>query len=483
MQPRFPISALRLGPLSALATAVELDRLRAFDADWLTALFAGLVYLSLVPIAFILFLARRDRREYLWLAIFCLVGAAYMFFSVADGVGALPETLLNKILYIYSGWGTLITGLEFVGIFVATRRRAPIRILQTFLVAGPLVFFLHRYAAYNAVLAITLVVWMIVVTLYLVAAYRRGQAESGLLMVPFACIPLFTLVGILATFFPRIFPLTGRTRIGHIGIGLDDLASVLFIFGILAIVLYRFVRVSRDEQRAAAELEAARNLQQILIPASASNDSAHIPGYRIASIYQPAREVGGDFFQIIPLAKPGHALVFLGDVSGKGLQAAMTVAVLVGAIRTLAEHTQSPAALLSGLNRLLHGRGTGFTTCVVLRLEPAGHIHAAGAGHLSPYLQGEELLLPAALPLGLLPEATYTDLPFILPLAATLTLLTDGVVEAANPTTRELFGFDRTRNLSTQSAAFIAEAARAFGPPNDQDDDITVLTITRTAFP
>ncbi len=485
VESRFPLSSVRLGPHAALTDRVALERLQDLDAEWLTGIFAGLVYLSFVPIAFTLFIARRDRREYLWLALFCLVGAVYSFLATADGTGTLPENIPNKILFACTGWFTLIAGLEFVRTFVATRRHIPIRIAQSLFAAAPLVFFLHWYVAYDVVLAAGMVLWIVIVTLYLVAAYRRGQAESGLLLAPFAFIPLFTLVGILATFFPRVFPLTRRVRLGHIGVGLDDLAAILFIFGILAIVLFRFVRVSRDEQRAAAELEAARNLQQVLIPTSASHseDLPSIHGYRIESAYHPAREVGGDFFQIIPLSSQQSALVILGDVSGKGLQAAMTVALIVGALRALAEHTQSPAGLLAGLNRLLYGRGSGFTTCVIFCLGAEGHLLAANAGHLPPYLQGHELTLPPTLPLGILPEATFIDTPVTLPPGATLTLLTDGVVEATHPTTRELFGFDRTRHLSTQPAAYIADAARTFGPPNAQDDDLTVLTITRTASP
>jgi serine phosphatase RsbU (regulator of sigma subunit) len=262
---------------------------------------------------------------------------------------------------------------------------------------------------------------------------------------------------------------------------LRNLSSLAFVSGLLAVILYRFIRVSRDEQRAAGELEAARTVQQVLIP----EELPAIPGYTIASVYRPAQQVGGDFFQVLPLpaGSPGEpaALIVLGDVSGKGLQAAMTVAVLVGALRTLAEFTQSPGELLSGLNRRLYGRSSGFTTCIILRIACSGEVIAANAGHLQPYQAGRELELESGLPLGLIPDATYPEGEFTLAPGESLTLLTDGVVEATAVATRELFGFERTQAISRQAANAIAEAARAFGVGAPQADDITVLTVARTA--
>jgi serine phosphatase RsbU (regulator of sigma subunit) len=165
----------------------------------------------------------------------------------------------------------------------------------------------------------------------------------------------------------------------------------------------------------------------------------------------------------------------LGDVSGKGLPAAMNVALLVGTLRTLAETTTDPAEILTGLNRRLLGRSKGFTTAVAVRVAPGGEADLAIAGHLNPYLNGRELLLEAALPLGLTAEAAYENAALALALDDTLTLLTDGVLEARDVKTGELFGFDRTLAISAQPAAEIAATAQRFG----QDDDIAVLTLTR----
>jgi len=116
----------------------------------------------------------------------------------------------------------------------------------------------------------------------------------------------------------------------------------------------------------------------------------------------------------------------------------------------------------------------GFTTCLVLHADADGKLTVANAGHLSPYLAGSELAVDGGLPLGLAASAVYTDFEFVLETAQQLTLMTDGVVESRNKT-GELFGFERTANLSAQPAEVIAQTAQQFG----QDDDITVLTVAR----
>jgi serine phosphatase RsbU (regulator of sigma subunit) len=109
----------------------------------------------------------------------------------------------------------------------------------------------------------------------------------------------------------------------------------------------------------------------------------------------------------------------------------------------------------------------------VVRADADGALTVANAGHIAPYVNGHELLLENGLPIGIAAGITYPENTFSLLPDARLTLLTDGVLEATNPTTKELFGFDRTAAISNQSAEAIALAAQQFG----QEDDITVLTI------
>ncbi len=249
---------------------------------------------------------------------------------------------------------------------------------------------------------------------------------------------------------------------------------------LLAAIVYAVWHYEREQSARQAHLHEefrnAQELQQLLVPESLPE----VPGYAVTSAYQPAQEVGGDFFQVIP-SPEGGALAVVGDVSGKGLKAAMTVSLIVGALRTLVETTDDPAEILAGLNRRLHGRlKGGFATCVVVRLEAEGACVIANAGHLPPFLNGEEMALPGTLPLGLSSEAEYEQTVVQLAAADRLTLYTDGLPEARN-VAGELFGFARVTQLvaANAGAATLAEAAVQFG----QEDDVTVLSICHAGVP
>jgi hypothetical protein len=275
---------------------------------------------------------------------------------------------------------------------------------------------------------------------------------------------------------------------GDLDFDLRPLAYLIFAAVMLVAMTFRLRRIQNRNREVEQEMAAAQTVQQILIP----DYLPAVPGLTIESAYLPAQEVGGDFFQVLPLGRqwcergfPSEsgdsfpALIVIGDVSGKGLKAAMTVALIVGTLRTYAEFTLSPAELLAGLNRRLHGRGDSFATCLVLRIEPSGQVTLSNAGHPNPYLDGKEIATDGNLPLGITLDVSYRETSFQLAPEQTLTLLTDGVVEAKDALTREIFGFNRTLNISRQSAAQIAEAARNFGTGAPQADDITVLTVMR----
>jgi serine phosphatase RsbU (regulator of sigma subunit) len=155
----------------------------------------------------------------------------------------------------------------------------------------------------------------------------------------------------------------------------------------------------------------------------------------------------------------------------------MTVCLIVGSIRSTAETTASPAGLLQALNRRLHGRlDGGFATCLALRLDPDGVCTIASAGHPAPFLNDREMSLAGALPLGIVADAIYQESTMPLKAGDHLALYTDGLLEARSAS-GELYGFDRLQTLfaAQPDAAKATEAAVAFG----QDDDITVLTLTR----
>ena len=202
-----------------------------------------------------------------------------------------------------------------------------------------------------------------------------------------------------------------------------------------------------------------------------------VEGYRIESAYLPAQEVGGDFYQVLQ-QKDGTHLIVVGDVSGKGLKAAMTGTLAIGALRSLAGEGLGPAALLTRLNRqLAQEPDGGFITCVCLIASSSGRVVIANAGHPAPYCNGAEVDLDGDLPLGIVEEVPYIETELNLETGETLTLLSDGVVEARSAS-GELFGFERTRGISRERAGKIAATAQQFG----QEDDITVLTVMRTGI-
>lgn len=273
------------------------------------------------------------------------------------------------------------------------------------------------------------------------------------------------LIALAMTLPPLASLLVGFRVLFRQGQGLFDLAfffAGLILSIALAIEAWKEWR-ARDALR--AEFEAAREVQQRLV-----RPAAEIPGFRIESVYAPAMQVGGDFFRVVP-ESDGSVLVVVGDVSGKGLKAALTVSAMVGALRTLP--LLPPSRILAALNRGLVGQmQAGFVTCCVARIESSGEVTLANAGHLAPYCNGEELELLPGLPLGLNPDASYQDSMVVLTPDETLTFVSDGVVEARNGN-GEMFGFERTRRISRHAAQEIAEAAQRFG----QEDDITVLTV------
>ncbi|MGA8739831.1 MAG: PP2C family protein-serine/threonine phosphatase [Terracidiphilus sp.] len=232
----------------------------------------------------------------------------------------------------------------------------------------------------------------------------------------------------------------------------------------------RHIRVHTEKALLEAEMAAAREVQQVIVP----EKSEPFPGYIVESVYQPATQVGGDFFQVLPAGDDGLLLV-VGDVAGKGLPAAMLVSMLVGSIRTAAEDSSDPVLMLRRLHVRLVGRSLGgFATAVAALISPNGTVTIANAGHLSPYLDGKEVELTGALPLGIADGGEFEAKHFELRPGSRLTFYSDGVVEAQNKS-GELFGFERAKAISTKLAAAIAEAAIEFG----QTDDITVVTIER----
>jgi stage II sporulation SpoE-like protein/7TM protein involved in diverse intracellular signaling len=482
------------GPLQAPRFG-ELILMQSWKADQNNRIFWQLASVNILMLinllaavtGLALFAARPAEREYLWFGIYelltgfqHLVDESPLFYPAGwHGYSFLAAVLAEGSWLFFLFFLTRILKRPRNWLFWA----AIATVILQFLAMGSFQMAWINSGTWAMARSLTLIPYFACILTLLYQGTRRGVPDAKLLLVPVAICytSWFTLntYGILVLsgqtwiqpYFAWFFEITDWP----FPISVQDVADLLMLLSIVAILPTRFARTRRDEQRFAGELEAARTVQLVLIPA----EVPEVPGLEIRSVYKPAGHVGGDFFQVIPIASGPHAgsvLIVIGDVSGKGMPAAMTVSLLVGTVRTLAHYTQSPDEILRKMNQRMLARSSGgFTTCLVLRADPDGTLTAANAGHIAPYLEGKELSLENGFPLGLAPEATYPESIFRLSAQAQLTLMTDGVVEARNRA-GELFGFDRTANIATQSAESIAEAAHSFG----QDDDITVLTVIHT---
>jgi serine phosphatase RsbU (regulator of sigma subunit) len=234
----------------------------------------------------------------------------------------------------------------------------------------------------------------------------------------------------------------------------------------------RYARTQAEKATLDGEMAAAREVQRVMVPEKLPS----VSGYAIESVYRPAAEVGGDFFQVIQL-KSGRTLLVIGDVSGKGVSAAMVVSMIVGMLSVVSAFTEEPAEILLELNRRLCGRKcSGFATCIAVRIESGGRLTLANAGHLPPYLNGKEIPFPGSVPLGLADSADYAQTSLETSVGDRAVLMTDGVSEARNEE-GALLGFSRVESLLREGASVlqVAEAAQSHG----QNDDITIISIVR----
>ena len=320
--------------------------------------------------------------------------------------------------------------------------------------------------------------------------FALGYAYSGVTLRSQwwkAFLPIFAvqfvLGGVLAKLFPNPPPLAQMGKheleILHNRLTFDGIATILAVSlgytGFIYVFISegrRYLRTRTEIATLEGEMAAAREVQRLMVP----EHPPQIGGYSIESVYHPAAEVGGDFFQVIPLSSD-RALIVIGDVSGKGLRAAMIVSMIVGTLRTVSAFTEEPDKILTELNRHLCGHmQEGFATCLVVRLERQGTLTFANAGHLPPYVNGTEFLLAGSLPLGLSESAAYEQVSLEMAPGDTVVLLTDGVAEAQNAL-HVLFGFERVESMLQEGATakIVADAAQLHG----QSDDLTILRLAR----
>lgn len=439
--------------------------------------------LEVVVLALGLVLFALDRREpaYLWLALAC---SAHLLSSVTILMGDYSTWIPLVPSFFCSDVVAVPLTLWFWIAFWASWFRLDKQAFILKISAVPLVLqmvglAMLRAPFYGTVVPASTSTWLLPLTVALKLAMglaifwvvllgTRKDRTEGLLAAPAMLLTFLRLYQdeLVLIHVPVIFNVFGAP------FTMGSLALMLTLAVISLLMLRRFMRGLKEKQRLEVEMEQARQVQHVLIP----EELPRIAGFEIESEYRPAQQVGGDFFQILRMAD-GAVLLVIGDVSGKGMPAAMTVSLLVGTVRTELDHTDSPGKLLATMNARMIGRAQGgFTTCLAIRMEANGRATAANAGHLAPYLNGCEVELKSDLPLGLNASTAYAETTFQVNEGDLLTLLTDGVVEA-RAVNGELFGFERTATISQGSPGDIAQRAEEFG----QNDDITVVTLKRLA--
>ncbi len=243
----------------------------------------------------------------------------------------------------------------------------------------------------------------------------------------------------------------------------------------------------RARERIEQELRVARLIQQTLLP----KELPVLPGWQVAAHYQPAREVGGDFYDFFDLPDGKLGLV-IGDVTDKGVPAALVMATTRSVLRGAAQRSDSPGQVLERVNELVHPDipQNMFVTCLYAILDPAtGLLRYANAGHDLPYRRhdgGVAELRATGMPLGLLPGMHYEEKEVVLAPGESVLFYSDGLVEAHNPQ-REMFSFKRLQHLLASRPAdddgtalvdfLLSELAQFTGEGWEQEDDITLVTL------
>ncbi len=243
-------------------------------------------------------------------------------------------------------------------------------------------------------------------------------------------------------------------------------------------------------QRFEQELEVARLIQQNFLP----KELPELPGWQVAAYYQPAREVGGDFYDVIPLPD-GRVGFVVGDVTDKGVPAALVMSATRSVLRASAQRLIEPGVVLERVNEHLcpDMPAKMFVTCLYGVLDPAsGLLRFANAGHDVPYVKtadGVEELRARGMPLGLMPGMEYEEKETLLEPGESVLLHSDGIVEAHDPD-REMFGFPRLKRTVADAPGgqplidrVLRDLSGFTGAGAEQEDDITMVTLERSAAP
>ncbi|MGB9407487.1 MAG: PP2C family protein-serine/threonine phosphatase, partial [Terracidiphilus sp.] len=438
-----------LGVADALKAGYKWRRQELFRSLAAMALEA-LLFAALGIGALGLILFDRSDHVYLW------IGAVFLLMAVYNALGALDSFMQHVNLLtdhlvsfayplplIYIGW-VMVWWVWFGHPKPATVPRIVACLAVAYMLSYAVSeeFFLavvpHPVAA--AAQAVSLIVRLLLFLL-LVRIVIEGIYKQGLEGWP--ALPAVVLLGV-GMFKGELASLHMPVSWSPYGVrvNLDQLTNLMVVAVLALLLLRRLVLSIRRQRLMTLDVKQAQEVQQVIMP------EAHfiVPGLNIESEYRPAREVGGDFFQILPNEADGSVLIVAGDVTGKGLKAGMLVALLVGTIRTAAGLNSDPEFVLRELNKRMLGRGDVFATCLALSIAANGEVILVNAGHLPPYLNGQPVMMEGALPLGIIENVEFSKMNLRMSAFDRLVMMSDGVMEAMDAE-GNLFGFERVSKL------------------------------------
>jgi hypothetical protein len=386
----------------------------------------------------------------------------------------------QSVLAALPPFGYVILSLLNVVVFSVSRRFGLFRFIQLFL--SLLLPFLMMAALGGFVNGSATILWSLIAPLAALVVADRHQARLWFL----AFLGLVLFSGFLE-------PAVGPTRDVPLLV-----QTILFVMNIGGVSAVAFVLLSyfgaqkdrlRDMERAylQQELRMARDIQQALLP----NNLPELKGWRISCRYQPATEVGGDFYDFLEL-DAGRLGLVVGDATGHGMPAALVMATARSMLRAVAQASESPGEVLRMANEPLFTDipPNMFVTCLYAILDPeSGRLLYANAGHDLPYLHrsgNAEELRARGMPLGLMPAMSYEEQEVTLDPGESVLFYSDGLVEAHDPN-GGMFGFPRLQMLVAKYAeqeslvdSLLEELYSFTGEGWEQEDDITLVTLERS---
>lgn len=430
----------------------------------LVTLGAGMLLIALLS-------APRTRGSFIWSGVFsALYGIRLLLntssFAVVTGAPGWLRFARADLEYLVPIPAALLFQAISGERWRVVHRFASIVLAVFALVAIPYEHVTRSPFAAHAVINV-LVIALIVVFAVAIFAPRGGEEAWSLIRIGAVVFTLFVA--------------NEHAHVVHDRYGISR-EPVGMLFLMLTIVYSTMHRAAQAQQRLAAvdaELATARTIQRATLP----RRSPRIAGLDVTATYEAASEVAGDFYDFLELPD-GTLTVFIADVSGHGVPAALVASMLKIAVATQAEHAAAPARILASLNALFTGRlERQFITAGCVHVDPAaGVVRVASAGHPPPMLRrasGEvEELIAAGVVLGRFRNVAYDEITLAFEAGDTLVLYTDGLTETANAA-GEQWGDERLAAVIARDPSRIVDETNAWRGRATPEDDVTLVVVRR----